>query len=46
MERKCTRCGSIEILDDFHKICYECFVELDLEEHDIELKKSLKGEEE
>ena len=39
MERKCKRCKSVEIIDEFHNVCYECFVELDLEQHEIELKK-------
>lgn len=41
MERKCKRCKSVEIIDDFHDICYECFVELDLEEHERELMEGL-----
>ena len=46
MERKCKRCKSVELIDDIHNVCYECFVELDLEQHDLELKTSLKEEEE
>jgi hypothetical protein len=45
MEKQCVRCKSVEIIDDFHNVCYECFVELDLEEHEKELKADL-GEEE
>jgi len=32
MEKPCHRCGVVDIVDDGHRICYSCFVELDLEE--------------
>ena len=46
MMASCERCRSVEILDGLHKICYECFVELDLEFHESELIKELGVEEE
>jgi len=36
MQRPCTRCKEIDIIDDHHRICYDCFVELDLAEAEEE----------
>ena len=30
MEKPCQRCGLVTMTDDEHRICYDCFVELDL----------------
>jgi uncharacterized Zn finger protein (UPF0148 family) len=36
MEKPCNRCGTVDIVDDGHLICYDCFVELDLQESEEE----------
>jgi ribosomal protein L32 len=41
----CERCGDIRILDGAHRICFDCFIELDLEFHEKELLKELEEEE-
>ena len=30
MDAKCERCKTVTIIDSFHRICYDCFSELDL----------------
>lgn len=43
--KPCERCGDIRILDGAHRICFDCFIELDLEFHEKELIKELEEEE-
>ena len=40
----CERCGESRILDGAHRICFDCFIELDLEFHEKELLKELEEE--
>lgn len=30
MEKPCENCNIVTMIDDTHRICYDCFVELDL----------------
>ncbi len=41
----CEKCGDIRILDGAHRICFDCFIELDLEFHEKELLKELEESE-
>ena len=41
----CERCGDIRIFDGAHRICFDCFIELDLEFHEKELLKELEESE-
>ena len=43
--KPCERCGDIRILDGAHRICFDCFIELDLEFHEKELLKELEESE-
>ncbi len=36
MIRPCKRCNEVDVVDDGHLICYDCFVELDLAESEEE----------
>jgi len=36
MEKPCERCKTVTICDSDHRICYDCFVELDLAEAEEE----------
>ena len=36
MEKPCERCKTVTICDSEHRICYDCFVELDLKEAEEE----------
>ncbi len=39
----CEKCGDVRILDGAHRICFDCFIELDLEFHEKELMKEIIG---
>jgi hypothetical protein len=39
MEKPCENCGITTMIDDDHRICYDCFVELDLHTVNSDLKK-------
>ncbi len=39
----CERCGESRILDGAHRICFDCFIELDLEFHEKELMEEIIG---
>ena len=43
MERPCENCGITAMIDDSHRICYDCFVELDLQAVNSDLKKDTTG---
>jgi hypothetical protein len=46
-ERQCERCKIVTIIDSFHRVCWDCFCELDLKEYEEELfLQFLKEEEE
>ncbi len=36
MNRQCERCKVVTIIDCFHKICFDCFCELDLKAYEEE----------
>ena len=36
MEKPCERCGIVTMTDDEHRICYDCFVELDVMDREEE----------
>ena len=36
MEKPCERCGIVTMTDDEHRICYDCFVELDIMDREEE----------
>jgi len=36
MEKPCERCKIVTMCDSEHRICYDCFVELDLKEAEEE----------
>jgi len=47
MEKQCERCKTVTIIDSFHRICFDCFCELDLAAaEEEEFLRFLKEEEE
>ncbi len=36
MNRQCERCKTVTMIDSFHKICFDCFCELDLKAYEEE----------
>ncbi len=47
MNTKCERCQTVTMIDSFHKICFDCFSELDLKSaEEEEFLRFLKEEEE
>lgn len=43
MEKACEECGIVTMCDSEHRICYDCFVEMDLSAVNAELKKEDTG---
>lgn len=43
MEKPCENCNIVAMIDDTHRICYDCFVELDLQAVNSDLKKGTTG---
>lgn len=39
MEKPCENCNIVAMIDDTHRICYDCFVELDLQSVNSDQKK-------
>jgi hypothetical protein len=47
MNTKCERCKVVTMIDSFHRVCFDCFSELDLKSVEEELfLQFLKEEEE
>ncbi len=51
MYRQCERCKTVTMIDSFHRVCFDCFCELDLKAYEEEeflrfLKEEGGGEEE
>ena len=46
MEKQCERCKIVTIIDSFHRVCWDCFCELDLKEYEEELFLQFLKEEE
>ncbi len=46
MNTKCERCKTVTMIDSFHKICFDCFSELDLKSVEEELFLQCLEEEE
>jgi len=43
MEKACERCKTVTITDEDHRICFDCFVELDIGEYNEDSKKDSTG---
>ncbi len=46
MNSKCERCKTVTMIDSFHRVCFDCFSELDLKAVEEELFLQCLEEEE
>ncbi len=46
MNTKCERCKTVTMIDSFHRVCFDCFSELDLAAAEEELFLQFLEEEE